>query len=154
MKALFSNRWVSLLLRLILGGCFLYAGILKIQSPQAFADSIASFQLLPNPLINLLAITLPVFEVIVGLMLITGYERGVAALSVLILTTVFAVAVISALARGLQVDCGCFGSGQPSVLKTWLSLGRDLLFGGMAWMIWTREATLNRLVEERSPAQD
>ena len=154
MKALFSNRWVSLLLRLILGGCFLYAGILKIQSPQAFVDSIASFQLLPNPFINLLAITLPVFEVIVGLMLITGYERGLAALSVLILTSVFAVAMISALARGLQVDCGCFGTGEPSAFKTWLSLGRDLLFGGMAWMIWTREATLNRPVGECSPAQD
>jgi uncharacterized membrane protein YphA (DoxX/SURF4 family) len=141
-------------LRLILGGCFLYAGILKIQSPQAFADSIASFQLLPNPFINLLAITLPVFEVIVGLMLITSYECGLAALSVLIVTSVFAVAMISALARGLHVDCGCFGTGEPSAFKTWLSLGRDLLFWGMAWMIWAREATLNRPVEERSPAQD
>jgi len=140
MKALFSNRWLLLVMRLVLGGVFLYAGILKMQSPQAFADSIAEFQLLPTAFINPLAISLPVFEMIVGIMLITGFERGLAAFSVLILTAIFAVALISALARGLQVDCGCFGSGEPSLLKTWLWLGRDILLGVMAWIVVARSS--------------
>lgn len=145
MKRVLSNRWVRIVLRMILGGVFLYAGILKMQSPQTFADRIAGFQLLPDAGINLLALSLPVFEIAVGAMLIIGFQIEMAAFSVLILCTVFAVALISALARGLKIDCGCFGSGTPSTLKTWFSLGRDILLAGAAWIIGisasTRDAT-------------
>src|ERR1700722_10747340 len=97
LKCLLFNRWIVLILRLILGGVFIYAGIVKILSPQSFADNIADFQLLPNVLNNLFALSLPVFEVIVGLMLIIGLRLRVASFSVLILSFVFAVALTSAL---------------------------------------------------------
>ena len=138
-----SNRWIRLAVRLILGAAFLYAGIQKIQDPLAFADRIVDFQILPYSLVNPLAISLPIFEILVGGMLITGFEAGVAACSILILTAVFAVALISALARGLKIDCGCFGNGSPSTLKMWFALGRDILFGVMAWavFVWTSRIT-------------
>jgi putative oxidoreductase len=135
MKGMLSNRWMCLSLRIIIGGVFLYAGILKTQTPQSFADSIASYQLLPNALINLVALSLPIFEMAVGAMLITGFRLRVASLSALILSGIFAAALISALARGLNIDCGCFGNGTPSLQKTWLSLGRDLLLGLIAIVI-------------------
>ena len=135
------NRWVVLVLRVILGGVFIYAGALKIESPQTFADSIAAFQMLPNSLINLVALSLPVFEIIVGLMLIVGFRLRVASFSVLVLSVVFAVALISALARGLEIDCGCFGDGAPSVFKMWLSLGRDILLGAAAVIVWRQCAS-------------
>lgn len=122
-----ANRWFVLSLRLIVGALFIYAGALKIADPLAFADSIATFKLLPPSLINLLALALPPFEVIAGGMIIVGFKTRAAALALLALTVVFAIALSQGLVRGLEIDCGCLGSGKPSVAKTWFSLGRDLL---------------------------
>lgn len=151
MKKILSNRLVLIILRVILGGVFLYAGFLKIRSPQSFADSIAGFQLLPDAFINLLALSLPVCEVAVGVLLITGFQLRIAAFSVLILSLVFGVTLASALARGLKIDCGCFGSGAPSTLKTWFSLGRDLLLGLTAWIIWRQAVASAQTASSQLP---
>ncbi|MBE2204054.1 MAG: DoxX family membrane protein [Chthoniobacterales bacterium] len=127
MKRFIFNRWFLFALRVILGAIFTYAGITKIQEPLNFADSIATFQMLPSQLINIFALALPPFEIIVGLMLITGWKVRLATFATLALSVIFAIALGQALVRGLEVDCGCFGSGEPSVLKTWASLGRDIL---------------------------
>lgn len=127
MKRFIFNRWFLFALRVILGAIFTYAGITKIQEPLNFADSIASFQMLPSQFINIFALALPPFEIIVGLMLITGWKVRLATFATLALSVIFAIALGQALVRGLEVDCGCFGSGEPSVLKTWASLGRDIL---------------------------
>lgn len=143
MKSFLSNRLVILALRIAMGALFIYAGVPKMGNPQAFADSIATFQLLPPQFINLVALALPPFEIIVGLMLLLGWKLRPAAFSVLFLSVVFALAILQALVRGLQVDCGCFGSGEPSILKTWISLGRDLLLMGAATLVYlasTRDA--------------
>jgi uncharacterized membrane protein YphA (DoxX/SURF4 family) len=137
MKSLIFNHWTQLVFRLILGAVFLYAGFLKFQEPQRFADSIAGFQMLPDSLINLMGLSLPVFEMLAGIMLILGFQLRIAAFSVFILAGVFAAALVFALSRGLKIDCGCFGGGDPSTLKTWLSLGRDVLLGMMAWFVRT-----------------
>jgi putative oxidoreductase len=134
MNSLLFNRWIFLGLRLILGGVFLYAGFLKMREPLAFADSIASFRILPNPLINLLALGLPPLEMIVGGMLLVGWRIRLASFAVLLLSLTFAIALGQALVRGLEVDCGCFGPGKPSLEKNLFSLGRDfLLIVGSAW---------------------
>ncbi len=144
MKKFFDNDWVQLVLRLFIGGLFIYVGMEKIRDPQAFADSISTFQVLPNPMINLLALGLPPFEVITGMFLVAGWllaagwKKQAAAFSILVLTVVFALAFSQALARGLKVDCGCFGSGQPWVLETWESLVLDLLILAATWLIYRR----------------
>jgi len=139
MKELLENRWIIVLLRLVVGGVFIYAGITKIANPQAFADSVATFKVLPDGLINLLALALPPFEILVGAMLVIGYELRVASFASIFLTVVFAFALGQALLRGLEVDCGCFGSGKPSVWKTWISLGRDLLLLTAAFLIYRKQ---------------
>ncbi len=123
-------------LRIVVGALFIYAGVTKIGTPQTFSDSIATFQLMPPQLINLLALALPPFEIIVGLMLFSKLGLRPAAFSVLVLAVMFALAILQALGRGLQVDCGCFGSGEPSAFRTWASLGRDLLLMGAAALIY------------------
>lgn len=138
MKKFFNHDLILFLLRLVVGGLFVYAGLAKIREHQVFADSIASFQMLPKEMINLLAIGLPPFEIIVGLLLVVGWQRRAAAFSILVLTTVFALALCQALVRGLEVDCGCFGSGKPSTWKTWASLGRDILLLAGTWWIYRR----------------
>ena len=122
--------------RLLIGGLFLYAGWIKMVGPGPFADSIVSCKLLPAAAVNLLAMALPPFEMLLALLLIAGWRARAAALGTMLLSTVFAVALGQALARGLLVDCGCFGGGQPSTLKTWASLGRDLLILAGACMLW------------------
>lgn len=131
----FSNRWFLLVLRIIIGGVFVYAGTTKVANPQAFADSIATFKLLPPQLINIVALGLPPFEFLLGLMLLSGWKVRPASLAVATLAIVFGIALGQALFRGLAVDCGCFGSGEPSTLKTWASFGRALLlFAGSIWV--------------------
>jgi len=132
MRPFVSPGSVRRVVRWILGGVFLYAGILKMQDPQAFADRIADFQILPFALVNLLAISLPIAEILVGVLLMIEFWVECMAFAILLLTALFAMAIASALLRGLVIDCGCFGSGSPSVLKLLLALGRDMLLGTMA----------------------
>jgi len=135
MRRFFENRWFLLFLRMVLGGVFLYAGTTKISNPQAFADSIATFKLLPAQLINIVALGLPPFEILLGLMLISEWKARAATLAVAGLAIVFVLALGQALIRGLVVDCGCFGSGEPSTLKTWISFGRAfVLFASSLWI--------------------
>jgi hypothetical protein len=68
-------KWIVLALRVILGAAFVYAGVLKIQDPSEFAINVASFSLLPNLLISPMALALPPFEIITGLLLIIGVAR-------------------------------------------------------------------------------
>ena len=133
MRRFFENRWFLLALRLVLGGVFFYAGTMKLANPQAFADSVATFKMLPPQLINLVALGLPPFEILLGLMLIPGWKARAASLAVAGLSIVFGIALGQALVRGLAVDCGCFGSGEPSLLKTWISFGRAFLLLGCSF---------------------
>ena len=121
-------RLIPFTVRISLGGLFLYAGSAKIGSPQSFADSIASFRLLPVPLIDPAALGLPPLEILLGLWLISGWQRRQAAFSTLALTGFFLLALASALVRGIPVDCGCFGTGGDPLLgsaHTGVAVARD-----------------------------
>ncbi|MGH7842998.1 MAG: MauE/DoxX family redox-associated membrane protein [Candidatus Binataceae bacterium] len=121
----FSLRLLELALRLGLGGAFVYAGWVKAQDPVGFADSVASFALLPAALISPFALALPIFEFAAGLLLLAGWPRRLGAFALMLLTAVFCVALVQALARGLTVNCGCFGP-SASTSNPWLDLARDL----------------------------
>ena len=127
MNRFLRNPLFVMVFRVILGLIFSIAGFIKIQDPQSFADDIAGFQVLPKSLINLFALSLPPFEVLIGLALILNWKKSTAALGALFLSVIFTLALAQALVRGLPVDCGCFGSGTPSILRSWFSLGRDII---------------------------
>jgi putative oxidoreductase len=124
--------WIELAIRLVVGGVFIYAGVIKLPEPIHFADNIASFRILPPVLVNPLALSLPWFEILAGALLISGFARRVGALALLLVTSIYCAAIAYALARGLVIDCGCFGGGGiPSATKMRLDLARDmLLFAG------------------------
>lgn len=122
------KRLLDVAIRIVLAAVFVYAGSIKITDPVALADSIAAFKMLPRMLVNPMALGLPVFEIAAGILLLIGWPRRVAALALVIVTAVFAVAMLSALIRGITVDCGCFGTGGDSSFLTMrLHLARDLL---------------------------
>ena len=146
MKKFFSNRWFVLALRLSLGGVFLYAGTTKVTNPQEFADSIATFKMLPPQVLNIVALGLPPFEILLGLMLVSGWKARAASLALAGLSIVFGLALGQALIRGLVVDCGCFGSGEPSTLKTWASFGRAFLL--LAGSLWVFRSASNGLEQD------
>lgn len=120
-------KWLILAIRVALGAAFVYAGAIKIQDPSEFAITVASFKILPNLLISPLALALPPFEIICGVLLIIGIWRRPAALGITLFLVIFLIAIAAALARGLTIDCGCFGTGTPSRAKMWLDFGRDIL---------------------------
>lgn len=131
---LLNHPWFLILIRIGLGGIFLYAGATKIINPQAFADSISTFQMLPPQFINLIALGLPPFEVILGIQLLFGWKLRAGLLAALLLALVFVMAIGQGIARGLPIDCGCFGSSEPSVLSAWFSFGRAFLLAvASAW---------------------
>ena len=107
------SRWLPLLAaRLVLGGIFLYAGGVKLGSPRAFADGIAAYQILPDAGVNVLALALPPFEMLLGAWLLIGWRVRSAAFCASFTLLVFLGAIASAGLRGLHVDCACFGPAQ------------------------------------------
>lgn len=104
------NKAVLLLFRLVLGGLFVYAGAVKVLEPLDFAQNIRNYQLVGQALSFVTAIVLPWLEILAGLALILGVWTRGAALVVTGLLVLFIVLTAVTLVRGLDVDCGCFGS--------------------------------------------
>jgi len=119
--------------RLFLGAIFVYASVDKIYHPAAFAQIIFNYQVLPNQLINVVAIILPWLELVLGLLLIVGiWLPGAIVMTNLLLVTFFATLVFNTL-RGVNVHCGCFTtSAEGNPTTTWYLIrdGGFLLLGG------------------------
>ncbi len=103
-----SYKYVVFAARLILGVVFIYASLEKIQNPAGFAQAIYNYRMLPEGLINVMAIILPWLELVCGTLVIVGvFVRG-SALLIGAMLAIFIVALSSALMRGLDISCGCF----------------------------------------------
>jgi uncharacterized membrane protein YphA (DoxX/SURF4 family) len=103
--------WLGLLARLVTGGVWLVAGAVKLPDPAASVDAVRAYQLLPEAVVPTVGQLLPVVEVVVGLALVLGLlTRGAAAVSALLFVA-FTIGIASVWARGLTIDCGCFGGG-------------------------------------------
>ncbi|PYL28957.1 MAG: hypothetical protein DMF45_07425 [Verrucomicrobia bacterium] len=94
---------------LIVGGIFVYAGVVKVLDPVQFANDIDNYKTLPWFVSVRLAFYLPWLEIFCGLALIFRflYRGGLSILTVLI--AVFIGVTIAAKMRGLDITCGCFG---------------------------------------------
>ncbi len=97
--------------RIILGGVFLIAGATKVLDPGALAASIRSYELpLPEWFVSLSAYSLPYLEVLIGFYLLIGLFTKVSAWTTNGLVVLFILALVQGALRGLEIDCGCFGS--------------------------------------------
>lgn len=101
-------RYPLFLSRLFLGGIFVYASYDKIIHPVPFAEIVYNYQLLPDVLVNLVSLFLPWLELLVGLSLILGVWLPGAVLICNLLLIVFFSTLVFNMARGLDIDCGCF----------------------------------------------
>ena len=113
------TRRLILALRLALGAIFVYAAWTKIRQPWlVFALSIDAYRLLPDWAVFTVARMLPWVELVLGLLLLSGFLRRIAAPAVALLLAGFYVAMIYAYASGAGIDCGCFGVGEAVSPRT------------------------------------
>lgn len=100
--------WVGLACRLVVGGVFVYASLGKLADPAGFAMAVSHYRLVPLPILHVFASLLPVVEMVAGASLVLGFRTRGAALVAGAMTLVFSAAIAAALARNLDISCGCF----------------------------------------------
>lgn len=106
----------ELICRLVLGGLFVYAGFTKLYPPEnrlLFEMAVSSYQLLPVPIVIVVAYVLPWVEVTLGVFLMAGWKLRYFATFAALLLGAFIAAMGITYARGIEADCGCFGLGEP-----------------------------------------
>jgi len=126
-----AQPWIGLLARLGLGGVLLYAGYLKAFTPEKSMMAVRAYELLPIWLANIFGLVLPWIEIGAGILLIIGVGIRYAAIFGSALMIAFIFAIAQAWARGLSIDCGCFGDGgaiDPSETKYLETILRDIGF--------------------------
>lgn len=106
-----AQPWIGFISRLILGGVLFAAGYLKVGSPDKSQMAVRAYELLPISIANFLGLVLPFFEIAIGLLLILGAGTRIAAALGGFTMIIFIIAIGQAWARGLNIDCGCFGGG-------------------------------------------
>jgi putative oxidoreductase len=136
LRHIVSHPVLTALLRVALGAVFIVASLDKIQNPEAFATNIANYRLLPYTVINAIAIVLPWLEVVTGTLLVLGVWIRASTMIVWGLLLVFSVAISQALARGLDISCGCFSTNPVSERMSWWTLIWDLIWLSWGILIW------------------
>lgn len=136
--------WVGLVARLVLGGVLIYAGGTKIGHPLVSARAVQAYQIFPFDLAAGIGYALPVVEVIVGILLVLGlFTRAMGIIGALLMVA-FIIGIASAWARGLSIDCGCFGGGGSigaSETKYPQEIARDVAFAACGLWLAVRPHT-------------
>lgn len=145
---IFQNKYVLLILRLIIGGLFIWAAVVKISDPKAFATIVKGYKLFPIWSINLIAIILPFIELITGILLIIGKWVRANSIIISILLILFIIGLAQAYFRGLEINCGCFSTSSASTPSDILwTIFRDIFMLIATFIIYifseTKKETIN-----------
>ena len=116
--------------RFLLGAIFLWASVTKVPDMAAFAESVANYRIVPPSLVPVVAAAVVGVEIAAGVALIFNVWARAAALLLAALLAVFTVGLASALARGIDLACGCFGGTDAA---TWWTVLRDVVL--LAWAL-------------------
>lgn len=139
-----SKPRVQLACRLIIGGIFIYASADKIINPRSFAQAVANYKILPGPLINSVALFLPWFELICGTCLVLGFFKRTVSILLTGLLALFISALIFNLARGLDINCGCFGSTESTLAEALLK-DLFLLFPCIVIVLYSKPGNMQKI---------
>jgi uncharacterized membrane protein YphA (DoxX/SURF4 family) len=132
---------LGLAIRLGAAGIWLAAGGAKIADLTHFHAQVDQYRLLPGVLEAPFAYTLPFVEVLIGLYLLAGLLTRLAAVLACVLMVLFLIAQGQAWARGLSLDCGCFGTLTHERIGLWTIL-RDVALGLPTLILAARPARL------------
>ncbi len=137
------KQWIALVARLVTGSVWIAAGVIKLGDPAASIRAVRAYDLLPEAIVATVGTALPVVEVLIGVCLVLGLlTRAMGVLSALLFIA-FIIGISAAWARGLQIDCGCFGGGgeiENATSKYPVEIARDVgLLLLSAWLVvWPR----------------
>lgn len=131
---------LTIFLRLLLAGIFLWAGLVKAGASEQLTLTIATLGLVPDTWIWPIAVILPWAEILAAVLLLVPYTVRIGAIAIFGLCLLFAGVIASALFRGLIVDCSCFGEGTPSADKMILTVVRDVVLAGLAAFVYAAQA--------------
>src|SRR5512139_170549 len=128
--------WLTTVARLGLAGVLAYAGLAKFTEPLAIQRrGVAAYEILPESMVNAVCVGLPILELVLAALLLVGFATRFVAAASAILMVIFIAGIISAWARGLNIDCGCFGNGgpvQPGQTRYLQEIFRDIGFFALA----------------------
>jgi uncharacterized membrane protein YphA (DoxX/SURF4 family) len=131
---LVTHPVLGFLLRVYVGGVFIYASMYKINYPGEFAETIASYQLVPFWAVNPMALIMPWAELVSGILMVLGIRTKSAAAMIGGLLAVFSAAILITLLRGIPIGCGCFTSVEDPL--GWDTLLRDLIWLAMTLHVY------------------
>lgn len=118
-----NNTYLLLAARIVVGLMFIIVGIGKISNAAEFAKEIGNYAILPEQFLNITAISVAWIELLIGFFFLFGVEIKASGLLIFLLLFVFTTAVIIAMAKGLNINCGCYSNiasqkvGMPKVLE-------------------------------------
>lgn len=137
-------RWTGLIARLIVGGVWLYAGALKVGDPESSITAVRAYQLLPAGLADSVGRVLPMLEIVLGACLVLGLLTRIMGGASALLQVAFIIGIASVWARGIEINCGCFGDGGPNPDATsqypW-EIARDLGLLALSFLLVLRPST-------------
>jgi uncharacterized membrane protein YphA (DoxX/SURF4 family) len=119
--------WLSTLGRLLLAGVWLAAGLTKITDLDGSVRAVRAYRLLPEGVAEIVGNGLPLLELMLGVLLLVGFGVRVVAMITAVLMVVYMAGIASVWARGLSIDCGCFGSGGQLAANAKPTYGIELL---------------------------
>ncbi|MFF2512968.1 MauE/DoxX family redox-associated membrane protein [Streptomyces sp. NPDC058086] len=125
--------------RLLLAAVLAYAGLVKIGDLTEAGRTVALYRIVPDDSAQLVGGVLPFVEVALALLLAAGLATRAAAVGAAVLLVAYAAAIASVWARGMSIDCGCFGGGGTlnggAARGYALDIARDLLLLGAAILL-------------------
>ena len=130
LQRIMTHPYVALILRLYIAGLFIYAGMVKINYTAEFAETIASYRMVPYWGVNAMAVTLPWIELVSGILLVCGIRVRSAIVVIGSLLVMFTVGIAVNLIWKAPIDCGCFQTLGETI--SWETLMRDLIWIAMA----------------------
>lgn len=139
---------VGLVARLFLGIVLIVAGGAKIGRPLTAERAVQAYEILPQGLAASIGLVLPFVEIALGVLLVLGLFTRVAAAVGTLLMIAFIIGITQAWARGLTIDCGCFGGGGQigaSDTKYPSEIARDVVFAAAGAWLWWRPRSLASL---------
>ncbi len=139
---------VGLVARLFLGGVLVWAGVAKVGRPLTAERAVQAYEIFPMDLAGWIGLALPFVEIVLGALLILGLFTRPAAIVSTLLMVAFVVGISQAWARGLTIDCGCFGGGGQvgaNETKYPQEIARDAVFALAGAWLWWRPRSLASL---------